>query len=940
VNELFRFVLIRPANLPETDDVKPLDGSFLEEDDPPLVRRRKAAEFVRSGGLLTSLDRLFLRPTATAVAAALSNGAQPAETILELIEETSGMSPDQVISNPRFAEDERALADSLVAIKLLSSSRGADAPGLTSLARAYDAIRLAIEGLDPVKLRTLAVAAANVSPPSAGTSGMGPPTGVQPHPGGQPPRVRSPIDRSRLESQLATIDKGIAELSSLPPASFHIEPAPPLPRPDRPAAGPGVVERPSALPAAPESKRAWALASGAVHALPADVRETLKTAGLDPATDTLPTLLTRLFLLKSELRSQLVVTSTSVADGRRVYPVGNQVTPISADDYVGSPAASLPTTVGEIRPVGVGDLMMVKQHVLRYEGGDLAHVENVLKSEKTTRETRRLERTETTIVQETEVTREEQRDTQTTDRFSLKRETTNTLREDAQLKAGLSVDSKYGPTTEVKANAEGATSVSSETSIRQATEFSKDVVDRTVSKVVERVLERRSVTMISEFEEKYSHGFDNTTGDGHISGMYQWIDKVLQAQVYRYGVRLLFDVTVPEPSTDFILAQTNAQRPGGEIVEPTPFLLLPEQLLENNYTFWAKKYDVVGLEPPPPPVKTIPVVFDAALTQDPHETTKSQTVAIDDGYQAVYASFTKDAVVYPGAHWRVMVGASFFDGMTAVAYTNMAHEVGSVGVAYDAYQIELLAASVQIFCTRTDRAFAAWQLKTHGAIVQGFLVKQEAYRQAVAQARAEVGAQVSGRNPAFNQRVVATELRKQCLTLLTAQQFDAFGALELSAEGHAQPNLSAVSVQMPYVRFFEHAFEWERIVYFFHPYFWGWKPGWRNRMLIDDTDPAFADFLRAGAGRVVFPVRPGFESAIIHYLETGEIWNGGPPPDVTSPLYVPIIKEIQEATGAPGNEEPVGEPWQVHLPTTLVRLRPNDDLPEWHKVGENWEPTN
>jgi hypothetical protein len=145
---------------------------------------------------------------------------------------------------------------------------------------------------------------------------------------------------------------------------------------------------------------------------------------------------------------------------------------------------------------------------------------------------------------------------------------------------------------------------------------------------------------------------------------------------------------------------------------------------------------------------------------------------------------------------------------------------------------------------------------------------------------------------------------------------------------------------MPYVRFFEQAFEWEHLVYFFYPFFWGWKAGWKNRMLLDDIDAVFADFLRAGAARVVFPVRPGFEAAVVHYLETGELWNGGPPPDISDPMYVSIISEIQAATGAPGSETPVGDAWEVRLPTTLVRLRPHDDLPAWEKVGEDWQPKN
>ncbi len=590
--------------------------------------------------------------------------------------------------------------------------------------------------------------------------------------------------------------------------------------------------------------------------------------------------------------------------------------------------------------MGIGDLLMVKEHVLRYEGGELAHVENVLKSEHLSRETRRLERTETSIVQETEQTKEEERDTQSTDRFSLKRETSDTIHQDTEFKAGLSVDAKYGTFVEVKANADFATKTTTDSSTKQATEFSKDTVARSVSKIVERVLERRTVTTLTEFEEKYSHGFDNTNGSGHISGMYQWINKVSQAQVYNYGKRLLFDVTVPEPATAFILTQVRSSAEGQTLVKPPPFPLTADQLNEGNYRSWAHTYDVTGLEPPPPPVRTYTKAFDAVVGQDPHESSKSQDMPIDDGFKARYVLFQRDARYWDHASWRVLVGSNWIDALGSTGYADMSGEVNSVSVSFDAYQVETLAATVEIFCDRTARAFTAWQLKTHAAITQGFLAKEQAYEQALADAKAAAGVVITGRNPAFNQRLVSTELRKQCLTLLTAQQFDAFGALELSAEGYAQPNLARSAAQMPYVRFFEQAFEWEHIVYFFYPYFWGWKPAWKNRMLLDDVDPAFADFLRAGAARIVFPVRPGFEAAVVHYLETSEIWNGGPPPDISSSLYLPIVKEIQEAEGAPGDEKPQGDPWLVRVPTTLVRLRPHDDLPAWVKVGEDWQPAN
>ena len=52
---------------------------------------------------------------------------------------------------------------------------------------------------------------------------------------------------------------------------------------------------------------------------------------------------------------------------------------------------------------------------------------------------------------------------------------------------------------------------------------------------------------------------------------------------------------------------------------------------------------------------------------------------------------------------------------------------------------------------------------------------------------------------------------------------------------------------------------------------------------------------------------------MIHYLETGLIWNGGDPLDISSSLYLPIVEEIAEA-----------------------EQRTDDSLPGWKKVGSGW----
>jgi len=122
-----------------------------------------------------------------------------------------------------------------------------------------------------------------------------------------------------------------------------------------------------------------------------------------------------------------------------------------------------------------------------------------------------------------------------------------------------------------------------------------------------------------------------------------------------------------------------------------------------------------------------------------------------------------------------------------------------------------------------------------------------------------------------------------------------------------------------------------------YPYFWGRKSQWDERIAYEDVDPAFNQFLKAGYCRVVVPVRPGFESAIDHFMTYGEIWNGGPLPAISNPLYLPIADEIAERLDRPGDEIPQGDPWLVRIPTTLVHLRADDKLPKWQQdANGNW----
>jgi hypothetical protein len=130
------------------------------------------------------------------------------------------------------------------------------------------------------------------------------------------------------------------------------------------------------------------------------------------------------------------------------------------------------------------------------------------------------------------------------------------------------------------------------------------------------------------------------------------------------------------------------------------------------------------------------------------------------------------------------------------------------------------------------------------------------------------------------------------------------------------------------VAFFERAFEWENLMFTCYPYYWGRPQRWEEMVLTQDLDPQFEEFLKAGAVRVVVPARPGFEAALAHYQETGDVWMGEEIPDMYGDNYLSIIAEIKAANFAPGDEVCL-EQWEVTLPTTLVLLKADATLPEW-----------
>ena len=90
------------------------------------------------------------------------------------------------------------------------------------------------------------------------------------------------------------------------------------------------------------------------------------------------------------------------------------------------------------------------------------------------------------------------------------------------------------------------------------------------------------------------------------------------------------------------------------------------------------------------------------------------------------------------------------------------------------------------------------------------------------------------------------------------------------------------------VKFVHQAIEWENILYFLYPYFWGSESIGREKMLFEHPDPEHERFLRAGYARVMLPVRPGFEEDFTRLMETGSLGS-----DATHP-YMTVADDIKD----------------------------------------------
>jgi hypothetical protein len=670
----------------------------------------------------------------------------------------------------------------------------------------------------------------------------------------------------------------------------------------------------------------FALAGDALERLSGPTREVLRAAGFDNGHVEVATAVGALERRSVGLARQLFADADPAVVGNGAAALVRTPGPCPAAPVSPVPddAPTVPVGHGDAKVLGIADLMVVEQDLLRYELGEIAHIENVLKSETRSRTFKTSQTTERTDTTETETTEEKSQDLSSTERFELQTESQTVINDTASKSGGLTIHASYGPSVDATSNFNFASGSSRQQTAGSSASFAREVTTKAANRVTTRTLTSRTVRTVSVIEETNQHSFDNKSGNNDIVGVYRFVDKVYQAQVVNYGKRLMLEFVVPEPAAFLRHALTSTATGGLSVVEPDPpgfcvdgtfAPLQAEDITRDNYLFWASKYGAQDVTTPPPSIALTSATKKAAdslpTSGDRKISSELLDIPIPAGYLAQSAAVNIFGETQAGTHKIVYQmqnqqreyvepvddgGGPFLLNLQPASA--LALTLNSVG--FHNYEVLVTA-----LCTVTPETFQAWQLKTFSSVMNAYLDLKSRFDQAVAEARLQAGdGALGGTNPLRNREVEQIELKKGCISLLTGQRFDLFDAVKPNSAplGFPEIDFAEARAEAPYIQAFEQGFEWNNMTYVFYPYFWGSKAEWSQLARLGDPDPLFARFLSAGAGRVQVPVRLGFEAAVLNYLATGELWNGdgalvNSDGDSADQLHLSVLDELKSQLG-------------------------------------------
>lgn len=514
-----------------------------------------------------------------------------------------------------------------------------------------------------------------------------------------------------------------------------------------------------------------------------------------------------------------------------------------------------------------------------------------------------------------------------TENTELTQSTASQVTHNTQLNVSASAHGGFGGfvggSTSVGFTSQDQNSQSAKTSITDAQKVTKQASSRVKQEHKTTITN----TTVAGTEETTSRTIKNKNDTHPMRVDYYGLMSKWRVRLYRYGLRLTYDVTIPEPGASLrgIYAQIaglQSQVGGGFEFSYNGNPVTHESITADKLPGESEKHYLVladhfGVDVPGPPDNpgppfqgsqpdiTKPVTFTVADNCWITTLNASYTGQSNDPHFTALIPFTDFQT--PESNWPTVVGQAVNDPTTGQPY--LYHQTGDQSVSFISRWVGNIDApiwtsmAVEGTTEPIDTVYAQWQGQVWAALYNAAQTNYYAQQQDLTSQINALQQVITGVDALTLRREENDEIMKGILRWILGPTFDYMlsnvQAAAVAAANTANPSPAAAQVTNPlltygeafaesglqlpagalstvaqyeaFVSFINEAIEWENTVYFLDSYFWDVPSSWDFIRQIRNPDAIRQAFLRAGSARVVVAVRKGYEQAWITFTETRQL---------------------------------------------------------------------
>lgn len=443
----------------------------------------------------------------------------------------------------------------------------------------------------------------------------------------------------------------------------------------------------------------------------------------------------------------------------------------------------------------------------------------------------------------------------------------------------------------------------SEASSKQfATKQAQDITKKASSRAKKDSKITFKVTTTYEFEDLSFREIKNELGRPVRYDFYRLMKK-WRIDLYRYDVRMTYDIVIPEPSNYLLHKYILLKRIENQLLAPNPFNLAPSSIMRHNpnienpndYEVLERKYGIT-LEQPPKETISWSKEYETKLVQQ-HKGREFLEIVLPEGYEFKtwsargeekeelitydngFITFKKVGTLNPKEdHNSALLNAG-------AKYSN--RYLWEYEYEWNSLSKENNSMSIIVSGTAnlSETKFKEWQIQCYEKLADAAKTQYENKLTTLKEMREALINELNREDALVLRKIEKEELMKSVLRWLLGPNFEFYPQDELGLPTLAPYSLGDLefydpktqSVKIEYwkptlqfgemIKFLHQAIEWESVNYVLYPYFWTDKNLWEFKQSLYHTDYVHRSFLRAGAARVVLTIRRGYEKDFLSYME-------------------------------------------------------------------------